>query len=139
MSDINIDHIAVVVEDMDAALHFWRDALGLSLGGQETNNAESVDVAFLPAGGARVELLRPLDDTSGVAKFLARRGGGIHHLCLAVTNIDASMAQLAAHGVELINETPRTRDDGTRYAFVHPKSTGGVLVELYEQQTEGEA
>lgn len=132
MTKIKIDHVAVVVDDMDAALTFWRDALGLPLGGEERNDTEGVDVAFLPAGEARIELLRPLTDNSGVAKFLAKRGGGMHHLCLAVTDIDASLRQLAAHGVELINETPRTRDDGTRYAFIHPKSTGGVLVELYE-------
>jgi methylmalonyl-CoA/ethylmalonyl-CoA epimerase len=135
MTKIQIDHIAVVVEDMDEALAFWRDALGLPLAGEERNDTEGVQVAFLPAGDARIELLRPLTDEGGVAKFLAKRGGGMHHLCLAVPDIEASMRQLAAHGVELINEAPRTRDDGTRYAFIHPKSTGGVLVELYEATT----
>jgi methylmalonyl-CoA/ethylmalonyl-CoA epimerase len=132
MAVIKVDHIAVVVADMDAALGFWRDALGLQLEGTETVEAEAVDVAFLPAGESRVELLRPTTDDSGIAKYLGSRGPGMHHLCLAVADIVTAIEQLRAHNVELINETPRTREDGTRYAFVHPKSTGGVLVELYE-------
>jgi methylmalonyl-CoA epimerase len=132
MTVIKVDHIAVVVADMDAALGFWRDALGLPLEATETVAAEAVDVAFLPAGESRVELLLPTTDDSGIAKYLDKRGPGMHHLCLAVADINATMDQLRAHKVELINETARTREDGTRYAFVHPKSTGGVLVELYE-------
>ncbi len=136
MNKIKIDHIAIVVQDMDTALSFWQGALGLPLQATESNEAEAVDVAFLPAGDARVELLRPTTEDSGVAKFLEKRGGGMHHLCLAVTDLDASLARLTEHDVVLINETPRTRDDGTRYAFIHPKSTGGVLLELYEHQPE---
>ncbi len=132
MPPIKIDHLAVVVEDMEAALKFWRDALGLPLGGTEHNEQEAVDIAFLPVGEARVELLKPITDDSGIAKYLAKRGPGMHHVCIAVTNIEGAMAQLAASGIQLINETPRVREDGTRYAFVHPKSTGGVMVELYE-------
>lgn len=132
MTIIKVDHIAVVVADMGAALGFWRDALGLPLAGTESVAAEAVDVAFLPAGESRVELLLPTTDDSGIAKYLDKRGPGMHHLCLAVTDITATLAQLRAHNIELINEEPRTREDGTRYAFVHPKSTGGVLVELYE-------
>lgn len=132
MSVIKIDHLAVVVEDMDAALRFWRDALGLSLEGTETNEAEAVDVAFLPAGESRIELLQPTTDDSGIARYLQKRGPGLHHVCLAVENIAEAMHELSESGVELINETPREREDGTRYAFVHPRSTGGVLVELYE-------
>lgn len=132
MSAIKVDHLAVVVEDMDAALRFWQDALGLPLGGTESNEYEAVDVAFLPVGESRIELLKPTTDDSGIAKYLAKRGAGMHHVCIAVTDIEAAMRQIAAHGAQLINETPRTREDGTRYAFVHPKSTGGVMVELYE-------
>jgi methylmalonyl-CoA/ethylmalonyl-CoA epimerase len=132
MSGIKIDHIAVVVEDMDAALTFWQEALGLPLGGTEHNEHEAVDIAFLSVGESRVELLKPTDSASGIARFLAKRGAGFHHLCLAVPDIEAAMAQIAGRGIELINETPRTREDGTRYAFVHPRSTGGVMVELYE-------
>jgi len=132
MTPIKIDHLAVVVEDMEAALKFWRDALGLPLGGTEHNEHEAVDIAFLPVGEARVELLKPITDDSGIAKYLAKRGPGMHHVCVAVADIESAMAQLAASGIQLINETPRQREDGTRYAFVHPKSTGGVMVELYE-------
>ena len=136
MTPIKIDHLAVVVDDMDAALNFWRDALGLSVEASEHNEHEAVDIAFLPVGEARVELLKPTTSDSGIAKYLAKRGAGMHHLCLAVADIEAAMQQIAASGVELINETPRTREDGTRYAFVHPKSTGGVMVELYEYRVQ---
>jgi methylmalonyl-CoA/ethylmalonyl-CoA epimerase len=132
MTPIKIDHLAVVVEDMDAALNFWEKALGLTVKATEHNKHEAVDIAFLPVGESRVELLKPTTEDSGIAKYLAKRGAGMHHLCLAVADIESAMAQIAAQGIELINETPRTREDGTRYAFVHPKSTGGVMVELYE-------
>jgi methylmalonyl-CoA/ethylmalonyl-CoA epimerase len=132
MPPIRINHIAVVVEDVSTALSFWQRALGLNLSHTERNEGEEVEIAFLPVGQSEIELIAPISENSGVAKFLANRGPGLHHLCIEVDDIAASMAQLAANGAQLINETPRTRDDGTRYAFVHPKSTGGVLVELYE-------
>jgi methylmalonyl-CoA/ethylmalonyl-CoA epimerase len=118
---IKINHIAVVVPEIDAALHFWRDALGLHLERIERNESEAVEIAFLPTS-----------DDSGVARYLAKTGGGLHHICLEVEDIDAALAQLTAHNIELINGQPRTRPDGIRYAFVHPRSAGGVLVELYE-------
>lgn len=129
---IKINHIAVVVADMDKALGFWRDGLGLPLQHTELNEGEGVEIAFLPVGEGEIELLKPLSAESGVGKYLAKTGGGMHHLCLEVEDIEAAMAQLAANGTELINETPRSRPDGRRYCFVHPRSTGGVLVELYE-------
>ena len=132
MPPTQINHMAIVVDDLDAALGFWQDALGLDLGGIEDNDAEAVRTAFLPLGDGQIELLKPITEDSGVAKYLAKRGPGIHHICLDVADIDAVMERLRAHGVTLINETPRSREDGTRYAFIHPKSTGGVLVELYE-------
>jgi methylmalonyl-CoA/ethylmalonyl-CoA epimerase len=132
MSNIKINHIAVVVADMDKALGFWRDALGLPLAHTERNEGEGVEIAFLPVGEGEIELLLPLSDDSGVGKYLAKTGGGMHHLCLEVEDIEAAMAQLAAGGAELINETPKTRPDGRRYCFIHPRSTGGVLLELYE-------
>jgi methylmalonyl-CoA/ethylmalonyl-CoA epimerase len=132
MPPIRINHIAVVVEDVPAALGFWQRALGLSLSHTERNEGEEVEIAFLPVGDSEIELIAPFTEGSGVAKFLASRGPGLHHLCIEVDDIVASMAQLAANGAQLINESPRIRDDGTRYAFVHPKSTGGVLVELYQ-------
>ena len=133
MVRIAIDHIAIVVSDMDAALGFWQRALGLELQRVESVPAEAVEVAFLETENAHVELLLPTSGDSGIARYLEAKGGGMHHLCLAVTNIEAAMQQLAESGIELINERPRQREDGTRYAFVHPGSSGGVLVELYER------
>ncbi len=133
MSPETLNHVAIVVEDLESALRFWRDALGLKLQRTEDNPAEAVRIAFLPLGEGEIELLEPTDDDSGIARYLARRGPGMHHLCIDVDDIEAAMARLAAYDIELINETPRTREDGIRYAFIHPRSTGGVLVELYEQ------
>ena len=127
-----INHIAIVVDDVNVALNFWQKALGLSLAQIEHNEDEQVDIAFLPLGESEIELIAPFTEDSGVAKYLAKRGAGMHHLCLEVDDIEATMQQLVAGGAELINETPRTRPDGRRYAFVHPRSTGGVLLELYE-------
>ncbi len=133
MSKIKINHVAVVVSDVNTALTFWQDALGIHAEKVEHNEDESVDIAFLPLGESEIELIAPFTDDSGVAKYLAKKGAGLHHLCLDVDDIDAALAQLTAKGVELITEAPRTRPDGTRYAFVHPRSTGGVLLELYER------
>jgi methylmalonyl-CoA/ethylmalonyl-CoA epimerase len=127
-----IDHVAIVVEDLDAALAFWRDALGLPLAKTEENPGENVSIGFLPVGDSEIELLQPTDPDSGIGKYLAKRGAGMHHICIEVDDIAAVMQRLVDHGVELINAEPRTRDDGTRYAFIHPKSAFGVLVELYE-------
>jgi methylmalonyl-CoA/ethylmalonyl-CoA epimerase len=127
-----INHVAVVVEDMEKALSFWRDALGMELHGLRDVPAEKSQVAFLPLSGSEVELVQPTKDDSGVAKYLAKRGPGMHHLCLEVDDIEGMMSQLKLKGVRLINEEPRTAADGTRYAFIHPESTSGVLVELYQ-------
>ena len=133
MAGIDIDHIAIVVNDMEAALDFWQRALGLRLQRVERLPAEAVEIAFLETGNAQIELLLPTDAESGIARYLATKGGGMHHICLAVGDIEVAMQQLTAAGAELINERPRRREDGTRYAFVHPKSSGGVLVELYQR------
>ncbi len=127
-----LNHVAVVVDDLDSAIKFWKDALGLPLERNEENASEEVRIAFLPVGESKIELLEPTTADSGIAKYLAKRGHGIHHLCVEVDDIATAMNRLIENGAELINDTPRTREDGTRYAFVHPKSTGGVLVELYE-------
>ncbi len=127
-----INHLAIVVEDMQAALGFWRDALGLDLGKVERNEVEEVDIAFLPLGEGEIELLAPINDTGGVAKYLAKRGAGMHHLCIEVDDIAATMERLRTHGIELINDVPKINADGTQYAFIHPKSAFGVMVELYE-------
>jgi methylmalonyl-CoA/ethylmalonyl-CoA epimerase len=128
----SINHVAVVVEDMERSLLFWRDALGMELRELREVTAEKSQVAFLPLGGSEVELVRPTTDDSGIAKYLAKRGPGLHHICLEVDDIEGILAQLKAKGIRLINEEPRTASDGKRYAFVHPESTSGVLVELYQ-------
>jgi methylmalonyl-CoA/ethylmalonyl-CoA epimerase len=128
----HINHIAVVVDDMDKALSFWRDALGMELHEMRDVPAEKSKVAFLPLHGSDVELVQPTSDDSGVAKYLAKRGPGMHHLCLEVDDIDAMLMQLKSKGVRLINEEPRAAADGKKYAFIHPESTAGVLVELYQ-------
>jgi methylmalonyl-CoA/ethylmalonyl-CoA epimerase len=126
-----INHVAIVVADLDAALGFWRDALGLELHHVEDVPSQKAQVAFLPLGDSEVELVRPTSDDSGTAKFLAERGGGMHHLCFEVDDIQAKLDELIAKGVRLINEAPLELP-GRKMAFVHPKSTGGVLVELYQ-------
>lgn len=126
-----INHIAVVVTDIDGALSFWRDGLGLNVDHVEDVPSQKAVVAFLPVGESEVELVKPTAEDTGVAKFLAERGSGMHHLCFEVDNIEEMLAQLKGKGVRLINETPQVLQ-GRRMAFVHPKSTGGVLVELYE-------
>lgn len=127
-----INHVAVVVSDMEQALSFWRDALGIHLHELRDVPAEKSQVAFLPLAGAEVELVMPTTDDSGIAKYLAKRGPGMHHLCLEVDDIEGMMAQLKAKNIRLINEEPRIAADGKKYAFIHPEATGGVLVELYQ-------
>ncbi len=127
-----INHVAIVVSDMEKSLSFWRDALGIQLHELRDVPAEKSQVAFLPLAGAEVELVMPTSDDSGIAKYLAKRGQGMHHLCLEVDDIEGMMAQLKAKNVRLINEEPRLAADGKKYAFIHPEATGGVLVELYQ-------
>ncbi len=127
-----IDHIAIVVPDLEAGTGFWAEALGLPVERIETVPDEGVDVAFLPVGESEIELLRPTDTESGVARFLEKRGPGLHHICLEVEDIRATLDRLRAANVPLINEQPKIGSGGKKFAFVHPKGTGGVLVELYE-------
>ena len=126
-----INHVAVVVGDIKTALGFWQDALGIRMEKVEDVPAQKAKVAFLPVGDGEVELVQPTDPESGTGKFLAERGGGMHHLCLEVDDVAAMLADLKAKGVRLINEEPLVME-GRKLAFLHPKSTGGVLVELYE-------
>jgi methylmalonyl-CoA/ethylmalonyl-CoA epimerase len=127
-----IDHIGVVVDDLQIALTFWRDALGLDLTHVDEVPAEHSQVAFLPAGGSEIELVKPTTEDSGLARYLEKRGPGMHHLCLEVDDLEGMLAQLKAKGIQLINETPVSGAGGKKYAFVHPKSAGGVMVELYQ-------
>ena len=128
-----IDHIAIVVDDVQTALGFWQEALGLKLALVEEVAEQKAVVAFLPAGESEVELVKPTTDDSGVARFLEKRGPGIHHLCFEVEGLQGILDELKAKGVRLINETPTIGAGGNRIAFIHPESTQGVLVELYEK------
>lgn len=116
--------------DLDQALAFYRDVLGLTPGALET--ADGATIAVLPAGESDVELLTPRDPDSPIAKFLARRGPGIHHLCYRVPDLDAALAACREAGYRLVDETPRRGTGGRRIAFLHPKSTSGILIELTE-------
>lgn len=127
-----VDHVAIVVRDIESALKFWNEALGIPLTRIKDVPAENSTVAFLPLAGSEIELVQPTTSDSGIAKFLEKRGEGMHHVCLEVQDIDEMLTNLLAKGIRLINEQPRNTDDGKRYAFIHPESTGGVLVELYE-------
>ena len=127
-----IDHIAIVVPDVAEAAAFYRDALGLEVQHIEEVAGQGVKVAFLPVGESEIELVEPTSDASGVAKFLSKNGPGMHHLCLEVDDLDATLASLKAKGVGLINEQPALGAGGKRIAFIHPRSTSGVLIELVE-------
>jgi methylmalonyl-CoA/ethylmalonyl-CoA epimerase len=127
-----INHIALVVDDIEAALGFWREALGLELTEVELVPEQQATVAFLPVGESHVELVQPTTETSGLARFLAKRGPGLHHLCLEVDDLEQTLARLKAKGVRLIDEVPRLGSGGKKLAFIHPESTYGVLLELYE-------
>jgi methylmalonyl-CoA/ethylmalonyl-CoA epimerase len=129
---IRVHHLAVVVDDLDRALRFWRDALGLEVAKMEELPEQASQVAFLPAGEAEIELVRPTTSDSGIARYLAKRGPGMHHICLSVPDLPASLERLASRGIRLINPQPMQGPDGRRYAFIHPESTGGVLLELYQ-------
>ncbi len=127
-----INHIAVVVPELDESMRFWIEALGLNLKKIEDVPDQQVRVGFLPVGDSNIELLEPTDHSSGVARYLEKRGPGLHHICLEVDDIDAMLARLKAAGIQLIDEVPKVTAGGKKLAFVHPKSTNGVLVELYQ-------
>jgi methylmalonyl-CoA/ethylmalonyl-CoA epimerase len=127
-----IDHIAVLVSNMDGPLSFWRDALGIEMTHIVDVPAEKSMVAFLPVGSSEIELVQPTTSDSGLARYLEKRGPGMHHVCLEVDDIEGMLAQLKEKGIQLINETPMNGAGGKRYAFIHPKSADGVMVELYE-------
>jgi methylmalonyl-CoA/ethylmalonyl-CoA epimerase len=127
-----VNHIAIVVEDLEKALGVYRDVLGLPLEHIAEEPAEQVRVAFLPTATGEIELIQPTSADSGVAKFLAKRGEGLHHLCLEVESIEATTHEMAARGLEVLGQV-RTNQRGEKYIFVHPKSAHGVLIELYER------
>jgi len=131
-----IDHVGVAVEDIDSALALYRDALGMPLVHRETVTEQGVDAALLDVGDSHVELLQPLGPDTAVGKFLAKRGPGLHHVAYRVKDIDAALEQLGDAGLRLIDERPRTGIRGSRVAFLHPGSTGGVLTEIVQPAEE---
>jgi methylmalonyl-CoA/ethylmalonyl-CoA epimerase len=133
---MRIEHIGIATPKIEDALAFWRDALGLTVVHTEEVAEQGVRVAMLPVGEARVELLEPMHAGSPVAKFLEKRGAGIHHLAVRVDDIRASLARLKRQGARLIDEEPRVGAEGCLVAFVHPASSGGVLLELVEHAPE---
>ncbi|MBT9134570.1 MAG: hypothetical protein DDT39_01093 [Firmicutes bacterium] len=128
-----IDHLGVAVKDLDAVRAFYTEKLMLPCEGEEIVSEQKVRVAFLPVGETTIELLEPTAPDSPVAKFLEQKGEGIHHVAIRVTNIEAVLASLKAKGVRLIDEKPRIGAHGAKIAFVHPKESHGVLIELCEK------
>jgi methylmalonyl-CoA/ethylmalonyl-CoA epimerase len=127
-----IDHVGVAVEDIDAALELYEGTFAMPLAHRETVEEQGVEAVLLDVGDGHVELLRPLGPETAVGKFLERKGPGLHHVAYAVDDIDATLERLAAAGLELIDSEPRVGIRGSRVAFLHPRSTGGVLTEIVE-------
>lgn len=129
---MKINHLGIATKGIEEALKFWSDALGLENVHTEIVEDQKVRVAMLPIGESRVELLEPTSEDSPISKFLKKRGGGIHHIAVEVDDIEASLAQLKAKGMRLIDEQPRIGAEGCLVAFVHPSSANGVLLELVQ-------
>src|SRR6476620_10606894 len=129
---MKINHLGIATKGIDEALKFWSDALGLENVHTEIVEDQKVRVAMLPIGESRVELLEPTSADSPISKFLEKRGGGVHHIAVEVEDIEASLSQLKAKGMRLIDEAPRVGAENCLVAFVHPSSTNGVLLELVQ-------
>jgi len=127
-----IDHIGVAVEDIDAAIALYRDSFGMELAHRETVSSQGVEAVLLDVGDGHVELLAPLGPDTPVGKYMAKNGAGLHHVAYAVDDIDSALEKIAATGVQLIDSEPRVGIRDSRVAFLHPRSTGGVLTEIVE-------
>ena len=127
-----IDHIGVAVEDIDAAIELYRDGFGMDLAHRETVESQGVEAVLLDVGDGHVELLAPLGPDTPVGKYMAKNGAGLHHVAYAVDDIDAALEQIAAAGIQLIDSEARVGIRDSRVAFLHPRSTGGVLTEIVE-------
>jgi len=134
---MKINHLGIATREIAGALKFWEDALGLENVHTEIVEDQKVRVAMLPLGESRIELLEPTSEDSPISKFLEKRGSGIHHIAVEVTDIEASLAKLKEKGIRLIDETPRIGAEGCLVAFVHPSSANGVLLELVQALSEG--
>lgn len=137
---MKIDHLGIAVRSIADSLGFYRDALGLELTGTEAVADQGVTVAMLPIGESRIELLEPVSEETTVARFIAKRGEGLHHICYEVSDLKAKLNELGARGVRVLDGYPRRGAEGHMVAFLHPASANGVLVELVEKAStiEGE-
>jgi methylmalonyl-CoA/ethylmalonyl-CoA epimerase len=126
-----INHIAIAVQDLDEAIKFWRDELGLGLDHIEEVSSQKSRVAFFQAGQDEIELVEPTEEGTGLARFIQEKGPGIHHLCFEVDNLEETLTDLKSKGIRLINESPVILP-GRKMAFIHPKAANGVLLELYQ-------
>ena len=133
MKPVVIDHIGIAVNSIDGALKFWEAALGIKCAGVEEVAEQKVRTAFLPVKDTEVELLEPTADDSPVAKFIGKKGEGIHHLAIRVDDLEKALAELKEKGVRLIDERPRKGAGGAMIAFIHPSAVGGVLLELSQR------
>jgi len=128
-----VNHIGIAVKDIEKSLEIYRDLLGLELEGQHEVESQKVITAFFPVGETHIELIQPTEGNVGVTKFLEKRDEGVHHICFEVDNIDQALKDLKDRGVRLIDEEPREIEgEKKKMAFLHPKSTGGILIELYQ-------
>ena len=130
-----INHIAIVVADLDDAIQTYQDRIGLQLSQRLIMPEQEVEIAFLPAGDSVIELIQPITADSGVGKYLAKRGEGLHHICLEVDDVNLTLQELAARDVELINQEPIQAAEGRGF-FLHPKSAHGVLIEFLQPYKE---
>lgn len=133
---MKINHLGIATKGIEDALNFWSDALGLENVHTEVVEDQKVRVAMLPLGESRIELLEPTSDDSPISKFLEKRGGGIHHIAVEVTDIKASLTKLKEKGMRLIDDEPRIGAEGCLVAFIHPSSANGVLLELVQATVE---
>ena len=133
MKIIGIEHIGIAVEDLNSSSSFWGDILRIVHTHTESVETESVNTKIYDTGKGKIELLDSLDETSPVRKFIQKRGPGIHHICFEVENINIAIKELKESGIEVLSDFPRVGAEGYKIVFIHPKSTGGVLVELAEK------
>ena len=131
-----IEHIGIAVKSIEKSIPLFRDLLGIPLKNVFESDAIKTKIAFFPLEGCTIELIEPMDPSSPAAKFIQKRGEGIHHICLGVENVEESLREFEAKGIELLNKTPRTTQDGRIIAFLNPKSTNGVLIELEQLHKE---
>jgi len=134
MKILHIDHIGVAVNSNADGKGFWSEILGLPFAGEEVVSEQKVKTAFLPVGESEVELLESTEPDGPIGKFIEKKGQGIHHIAFRVENIEQALAELKEKGVQLIDQVPRKGAGGARIAFLHPKATGGILVELCERE-----